>query len=170
MEGLVQSIIESCDRVLLNLNDYEARSDLMWCTTLALNGWTAAGLGLVGFPMHMIEHTLSAHYNVAHGAGLSVIMPGWMLVMVGKQQDKFNQFSERVFNHNHENKEENGRMAIESLKAIFSRWQAPVTLGELNIPESALSTLAKESLPLARNWRLNDYSEKNIHEILEVCR
>lgn len=169
MEGLILNIIDSCDRVLLDLNDYEARSDLMWCTTLALNGWTAAGLGLVGFPMHMIEHTLSAHYNVAHGAGLSVIMPGWMDSMVAKQPEKFSQFSERIFKHTGSDMLKNGRAGVSSLKEIFRQWQAPVTLAELDIPESALPELARESLPLAKNWRLNDYSEKIIYEILDGC-
>jgi alcohol dehydrogenase YqhD (iron-dependent ADH family) len=78
MEGLVKSCIDSCNRVLKNLEDYDARADIMWAATLALNGLTGAGLGKVGFPMHMIEHSLSALYNVAHGAGLSVVIPGWM--------------------------------------------------------------------------------------------
>ena len=170
MEGLIINIIDSCNRVLLNLTDYNARADLMWCSTLALNGWTAAGLGLVGFPMHMIEHTLSAHYNVAHGAGLSVIMPSWMTYMVESQPEKFNQFSERVFNHKNNELIENSLAGIASLKKIFRQWQSPVTLSELKIPESAISSLAKESLPLAKVWQLNHYSEKIIHEILDGCR
>lgn len=169
MEGLIINIIESCDRVLLDLHDYEARSDLMWCTTLALNGWTAAGLGLVGFPMHMIEHTLSAHYNVAHGAGLSVVMPGWMDHMITTQPSKFNQFSERIFNHRENDPIKNSQLGINSLKAIFKGWQAPVTLSDLKIPASDIARLAKESLPLAKNWRMNDYSEIIIQEILEGC-
>ncbi len=169
MEGLIINIMDSCNRVLANPNDYNARADLMWCTTLALNGWTAAGLGLVGFPMHMIEHTLSAHYNVAHGAGLSVVMPGWMHYMVGTQPEKFNQFSERVFNNTHGNLQTNGKNGIQALKKVFKGWQAPISLAELEIPASALAKLAKESLPLAKNWRMNDYSEKIIHEILKGC-
>ena len=50
----------------------------MWTATLALNGLTAAGLGRVGFPMHLIEHSLSALYDVPHGAGLAVVMLGWL--------------------------------------------------------------------------------------------
>ncbi len=169
MEGLIINIIDSCNRVLDDLSNYEARADLMWCTTLALNGWTAAGLGLVGFPMHMIEHTLSAHYNVAHGAGLSVVMPGWMNYMVEKQPAKFNQFSTRIFNTTKSDILENSYMGIRSLKEIFRSWQAPVTLAELDIPESALPELARESIPLAKNWRLNGYSEQIIHEILKGC-
>ncbi len=170
MEGLVINIIDSCDRVLQDLSDYDARADLMWCTTIALNGWTAAGLGLVSFPMHMIEHTLSAHYDVAHGAGLSVVMPGWMEYMVDKHPQKFNQFSQRIFNNRNGDIVANGYAGVQSLKDIFRKWQAPVTLEELSIPASDLPRLAKESLPLAKNWRLKDYSEKIIHEILEGCQ
>ncbi|MCK5545104.1 MAG: iron-containing alcohol dehydrogenase, partial [Desulfobulbaceae bacterium] len=70
MEGLVINIMESCNRVMARPDDYNARADFMWCATLALNGLTAAGLGRVGFPMHLIEHSLSAIYDVPHGAGL----------------------------------------------------------------------------------------------------
>ena len=66
MEGLVINIMESCDKILQQKDDYNGRADLMWCSTLALNGLTAAGLGMVGFPMHMIEHSLSAIYDVPH--------------------------------------------------------------------------------------------------------
>ncbi len=97
MEGLVINIMESCDQVLANPKDYVARADLMWCATLALNGWTAAGLGLVGFPMHMIEHSLSAVYNVPHGAGLSVVVPAWMGYQAERNPTKFSQFADRVF-------------------------------------------------------------------------
>ncbi len=169
MEGLIINIIDSCNRVLQDLSDYDARADLMWCATLALNGWTAAGLGLVGFPMHMIEHTLSAHYNVPHGAGLSVVMPGWMNYMVAKHPHKFNQFSQRIFSHAKPDLMENGYTGVQSLKDIFRKWQAPISLKELSIPESDLPRLARESLPLAKNWRMNDYSEEIIHEILRGC-
>ena len=50
MEGLVINSMESCDKVLENPEDYDARADLMWTATLALNGLTGAGLGKVGFP------------------------------------------------------------------------------------------------------------------------
>ncbi len=169
MEGLIINIIESCNRVIYDLNDYTARADLMWCTTLALNGWTAAGLGLVGFPMHMIEHTLSAHYNIAHGAGLSVVMPGWMHHMVDSNPHKFDQFSRRIFNHSNNNMVENSLKGIQSLREVFKGWKAPTTLKELGIPESDIDRLAKESLPLAKNWRLNEYSEEIIHAILKGC-
>ncbi|MEI6415102.1 MAG: iron-containing alcohol dehydrogenase, partial [Pseudomonadota bacterium] len=69
----------------------------MWCATMALNGWTASGLGLVGFPMHMIEHSMSALYDVPHGAGLSVVMPAWMRWAAARNPRKFAQLAERVF-------------------------------------------------------------------------
>ena len=46
---------ESCSIALQDPEDYKARANLMWAAALALNGLTAAGLGKVGFPMHLIE-------------------------------------------------------------------------------------------------------------------
>jgi len=60
MEGLAMSVMDACERCLKDLHNYQARADLMWAAALALNGLTAAGLGKVGFPMHMVEHSLSA--------------------------------------------------------------------------------------------------------------
>ncbi len=51
---------------------------MMWATTWAFNGLTSAGMGMISLPVHMIEHSLSAIYDIAHGAGLSIVLPGWM--------------------------------------------------------------------------------------------
>ena len=74
MEGLIKNSMDACERCLKDPRDYGGRANLMWTATLALNGLTAAGLGRVGFPMHMIEHSLSALYDVPHGAGLAVVL------------------------------------------------------------------------------------------------
>jgi alcohol dehydrogenase YqhD (iron-dependent ADH family) len=76
MEGLIENAMSACERCLHDPCDYEGRANLLWTATLALNGLTAAGLGRVGFPMHLIEHSLSALYDVPHGAGLAVVILG----------------------------------------------------------------------------------------------
>ena len=93
MEGLIINLMEACDEALAEPNNYPARANLMWCATMALNGWTAAGLGMVGFPMHMIEHSMSALYDVPHGAGLSVVIPAWMHWAAARRPQKFAQLA-----------------------------------------------------------------------------
>lgn len=169
MEGLVINAMESCDRVLDAPDDYQARADLMWTATLALNGLTGAGLGKVGFPMHMIEHSLSAFYNVPHGAGLSAVIPGWMRYHAARTPKRFAQFADRVFDireGSHSDKAEKGINALESwFKAIGS----PTTISALNIPEKDIPGIAENAISLARVWRMNDYDTVKIEAVLNNC-
>ena len=169
MEGLVINIMESCDRVLSNPENYAARADLMWCATLALNGWTAAGLGLVGFPMHMIEHSLSALYNVPHGAGLSVVVPAWMKYQAVQNPTKFSQFAERVFQISAKNDSEKASAGIRQLTGWFHKSGSPTSLAELKIPVTDIPNISENALKLAKIWRLRDYDQKMIEEILLLC-
>ena len=169
MEGLVKSCIDSCDRVLKNLEDYDARADLMWAATLALNGLTGAGLGKVGFPMHMIEHSLSALYNVAHGAGLSVVIPGWMSYQAQQTPEKFAQFAERVFGRSDGGMEKKTTEGIQALLSWFKKIKTPTSLDELNIPSQDIPKIAENAVELAKIWGMPDYSEEKIEEILKLC-
>ena len=173
MEGLIKNAMSGCERCLRDPCDYGGRANLMWTATLALNGLTAAGLGRVGFPMHMIEHSLSALYNVPHGAGLSVIMPGWLrwfqqqnaarIALLGRnifgtaQLDTFsdNQTAERT---------------IILLQNWFSAVNSPVSLQEIEIQPDDITGIAKNALGLAQVWHLHEYSQQTIEEILFLCR
>lgn len=56
-------------------DNYKARSELAWAATQALNFTTFCGIENNPYDTHFLEHTLSAEYNIAHGAGLSILMP-----------------------------------------------------------------------------------------------
>ncbi len=169
MEGLVISCMDSCDRVLQNLEDYDARADLMWAATLALNGLTAAGLGKTGFPMHMIEHSLSALYNVAHGAGLSVVIPGWMNYQSQRTPEKFAQFAERVFGINSGGIEERAAEGIQALLSWFTKVKTPTSLSGLQVSVKDIPVIADNAVALAKIWGMKDYTEEKIEEILKLC-
>lgn len=169
MEGLVINAMESCDRVLLTPDDYQARADLMWTATLALNGLTAAGLGKVGFPMHMIEHSLSAFYNVAHGAGLSAVIPGWMHHQAPHALPRFAQFACRVFGVNKGSLEQKAYSGIDKLTAWFTKIQAPTSITALNIPETDIPKIAENAMALAKVWRMRDYNQDMVETILQNC-
>jgi hypothetical protein len=169
MEGLVITIMESCDRVLRVPLDYQGRADLMWSATLALNGWTAAGLGMVGFPMHMIEHSLSALYDIPHGAGLSIIMPAWMRYQARLRPDKFSQFAQRVFALTGNDKD-CAMAGIKRLEEWFISVKSPTTLSQVGIAAEDIPVIAENALALAKIWRLNEYDKDIIMEILAGCR
>jgi alcohol dehydrogenase YqhD (iron-dependent ADH family) len=169
MEGLVINAMESCNRVLNKPDDYQARADLMWTTTLALNGLTGAGLGKVGFPMHMIEHSLSAFYNVPHGAGLSAVIPGWMRYHAEQSPKRFAQFANRVFDIREGNTEEKAKKGIEALDSWFLEVNSPTTITALNIPETDIPKIAENAITLAKVWRMKAYTESKVETILKNC-
>jgi len=169
MEGLVISCMDSCNRILQDLEDYNARADLMWAATLALNGLTGAGLGKVGFPMHMIEHSLSALYNVAHGAGLSVVISGWMGYQAQLTPEKFAQFGERVFGITSGSTELKAAAGIQALISWFKKVKSPTTLTDLHIAEEDIPMIAENAVALAKLWGMSDYKAEKIEEILKLC-
>ncbi len=168
MEGLVINSMESCNKVLKDPENYNARADLMWTATLALNGLTGAGLGKVGFPMHMIEHSLSAFYNVPHGAGLSAIIPGWMRFHAPLQTARFAQFAERVFNIREGDDLAKAYKGIDKLSTWFRKINSPATLGELKIPKNEFDKIAESSMTIAKVWRMQGYDTKKINTILQA--
>ena len=169
MEGLIISCMDSCNRILQDLENYDARADLMWAATLALNGLTGAGLGKVGFPMHMIEHSLSALYNVAHGAGLSVVIPGWMVHQAQLTPKKFAQFGERVFGITSGSIEQKASAGIQALQSWFKSVKSPTSLKELHISSQDIPMIAENAVALAKVWGMSDYKAEKIEEILKLC-
>ncbi len=169
VEGLIQTVIESTEQILLQPDHPEARATMMWAATWALNGLSTAGIGAYGFPNHMIEHSLSALYDIAHGAGLSIVMPGWMAYKAEQQPAKFAQFAERVFGCNEGDEQERAQAGIDALKGWFSKINSPVTLEGAEIPESDIVAIADNATMLAQKWGLSEYSSEVIASILKRC-
>lgn len=169
MEGIAQTVFDSCEKVLANPEDYDHRADMMWSATLALNGWSAAGLGKVGFPMHMIEHSLSAIYDVPHGAGLAVVMPAWLSWQADNDPRRIAQFSQRVFGVTGTNSLDIAQKGINCLSEWFERIDCPTSLENLGISSTEIPKIAENALPLARLWRLRDYSQSIIETVLQRC-
>lgn len=170
MEGLIVNAMDGCERCLENPRNYDARADLMWTATLALNGLTGAGLGRVGFPMHMVEHSLSALYDVPHGAGLSVVIPGWLKWRMKTDPVKIAQLGRRIFQTDHGSMQEQAVSTITFLTDWFRKVKCPTSLNDLEIAETEISTIAANAMGLATVWRLNEYSREVIEEILHLCR
>ncbi len=170
IEGLIINIMESCNRLMTDPQHYRSRAELMWCATLALNGLSAAGLGRVGFPMHMIEHSLSALYDIPHGAGLSVIIPGWMKFHAESNPKRISQLGKRIFGHqknSHTGAQDN---TIELLISWLKSIDCPTTLQDLEISENQIPVIAENGTNLAKIWRLSDYDQPAIEKVLQFCR
>ena len=162
VESIIKTVIETTEILLENPNDYDARAEFAWAAIQGLNGLTPAGTEGGNFPNHMIEHSLSALYNVAHGAGLSVVIPAWMKWYKEQNTAQFKRFAKEIFNSDDEN------VGIEKLESWFSKIGAPITLQELNIPRDGIKELAINANATANVWGMGElYSSETIVEILE---
>jgi alcohol dehydrogenase YqhD (iron-dependent ADH family) len=142
-EAIMKTIINNAKRVLANPNDYNARAEIMWAGTLAHNN--LVGTGRIGdFASHMIEHELSGFNDVAHGAGLAVIVPNWMKFVYRHDFPRFVQFAVRVFDveEDFHNPEETTLRGIKALRDFFSSLGMPATLREIGIYEKDFKMIA----------------------------
>ena len=88
-ESILETCIKYCPIALKDPSNYEARSNLMWASSLALNGLCGSGKSGT-WTCHPIEHELSAFYDITHGIGLAIITPNWMkYILSEKSDDKF---------------------------------------------------------------------------------
>lgn len=94
-EAIMRDIMDQAVTLRINPDDYAARADIMWAGTLAHNG--ICGVGKVeDWASHRLEHEISAIYDVAHGAGLAVIVPAWMKFCARHNPDKLWKFAINV--------------------------------------------------------------------------
>jgi alcohol dehydrogenase YqhD (iron-dependent ADH family) len=120
-------------KVIENPEDYDARANIMWLATNALNGSLVNGKGNGDWGSHLYEHTLSVLYDVAHGAGLSIVFPAWMKHFAPKFQGKLAFLAKMVFDVNEGSEEHQAEQFIVKLEAFFKQIHTPVRLAEVGI-------------------------------------
>ncbi|MGL4986761.1 MAG: iron-containing alcohol dehydrogenase [Treponemataceae bacterium] len=144
-EALMLAVIENAHIVMQNPSDYNAQANIMWAGTLAHNH--LVGLGREGdWSTHPIEHELSALYNVAHGAGLAVILPAYMYYQYKHNVPLFAQFANRIFGipYNRDNQENTAIQGINALKSFFEILGMPITMEQLGAKKEDIPYLANK--------------------------
>lgn len=162
VESIVKSVIELTDRLIEHPDDYHARAEFAWVSSQALNGLTTSGTGGGNWPNHMIEHALSALFNIPHGAGLSIVVPAWMSWYQSKNKEQFERFAKEVFG------KQSAEEGITMLKRWYSSIGTPITLAQAHIPKERIPDIAKNAHALAVVWGMGElYSVQDIEAVLE---
>lgn len=147
IEGVLHSLIHSAKIAMQNPNDYEARSNIMWCATIGLN--TITGLSKQqDWEVHMIEHQLGAYTDCAHGAGLAVISLPYYRMIAPYGIDKFVRFAKNVWGIDTDSlsKTEATEAGIEKLRNFIKELELPLTLRELGATEEMLPKIANSTV------------------------
>lgn len=144
-ESVVRVALKYGALAVKNGADIRARMQLQWAATVALNGWVQAGAD-GPFVVHAIEHVLSAWYDIAHGAGLAVLNPAWMLWAGRQNPEKFASFARRVLNVRDENDADAAARGAVELRKRFQAMGLPVTLQELGVSRDDWTDLADTAI------------------------
>ena len=165
IEGLLRSIIDSTRVAVVNPEDYEARSNLMWCSSLAMN--PLAGLGKAqDWEVHMIEHQLGAYTDCAHGMGLAAISIPYYRYVSKFGLDKFARFAREVWHINQEGmtKDQLAKAGIDALEQFVKESGMVTRLRDLNATEEMLPLIANSTL------LMGGYKQMTPQEILEILK
>jgi len=144
--GVIRTVLDN-EKILDNLGDLAARSELAWAATMGINGITDLGRGTFEYGAHIIEHSVSAHFDVIHGAGLSVIHPAWLSYRLDNDDSpvRFVKFAKEIMGLDQGSMSDAdfGRAGVDALKGKYKSWGLPTTLSEINIGENDFDVIAE---------------------------
>ncbi len=141
-EGILLSMLYEVPRAVADPDNYDARANIMWAGMVAHNNIVGVGREQ-DWNSHAIEHELSALYDVAHGAGLAVIMPAWMSYVVELHDPmRMAQMAVRVFGceMNFDNPKETAKQGIRAFRRFLASIGMPINFSQLGA--------RKEDIPL----------------------
>jgi hypothetical protein len=172
-EGVILTAMEWGPKAIANGNNVEARAQVMWAASVALIGWAQVGTN-APYPVHMMEHTVSAYHDITHAAGLSVINPAWMRFAVKSNTAKFVQFAERIFGLKaRSNSDLDCAMeGIDRFEQFLRSIGCPTRFSELGIGDDLFETYARDTLKIIHdeNGRLFGRPPMSVEDMVGVFR
>ncbi len=173
-ETIIKTLMKFGPIALEHPDNYEARAEMMLACTFGCNGLLNLGSGASGWPMHGIEHALSAYYDITHGEGLAIITPRWMRHILNDHTlERFVKFGVDIYGISAELPpyEIAERTITETHNFFEKTMHMPMSLREMGIDESRLHEIARH---IATNEGLDNpsifapLSEGDIYEILKA--
>ncbi|MFP3389061.1 iron-containing alcohol dehydrogenase [Brevibacillus sp. SIMBA_040] len=168
-ESILKTVIENADRVMANPEDYDARANILYCGTMALNGTLPVGVE-TDWATHSIEHAVSAVYDIPHGGGLAIIFPKWMRYVYRENVARFVRFAVEVWNVDPTGKTDD-EVALEGIaatEAFFARIGAPTRLADYEIDDQHLQLMAEKATPYGLIGNFKKLSSEDVAQILRM--
>lgn len=165
-EGLMRSVVHSSRIAVKNPQDYEARSNIMWTATWALNTLLKMGKS-TDWTVHMLGQALGGYTNATHGMTLSAVSLAYYRYIMPYGLDKFVRFAENVWNVSSDGKSKE-QIAAEGLSEM-EKWMKEIgvvmNISELGASEADLEKLADLTVHMS-----GGYKPLTKAEIMEVFR
>ncbi len=145
-EAVMKTVVRYARQAMDEPQNYEARSNLMWASTVGLNHLLTVGKG-GAWSVHPIEHVVSAYYDITHGIGLAILTPAWMeYVLSAQTAPRFARFAREVFGVTEPDDSIAARLGIEKVKEFNRSIGMPHSLAEAGVPEDKFAEMAAEAV------------------------
>ena len=171
MEGMMKTIIKYAPIAMKEPENYEARANLMWTSSWAINGFAHGGKQQE-WSCHPMEHELSAIYDITHGLGLAILTPRWMEYCLDETTvSKYYQFGVNVFGI--DASLEPMAVAKESRewlsKFFFETLGLKRTFTEVGIEKKNFAVMAKKACGGDVLLGFKPLRQQDIEQIFEMC-
>lgn len=167
MEVLIKTVIKYTPIAIKEPTNYEARANIMWASSWAINGFIVGGKRQ-NWSCHPMEHQLSAVYDITHGLGLAILTPRWMRYSLSeKTVDRFYRFATNVFGLTGEDKMAVSVKGIEKLEEfLFKTIGLTDTLSKLGIDDKYFDVMAEKA---ASDNTFTPLTKEDVKKIYEMC-
>ena len=170
--GFMKTVIKYAPIALEKPDDYEARANLMWASSWAINGFTRIDKGSNPWSCHPIEHELSAFYDITHGLGLAIVTPRWMRHFLREDTlDRFVEFGIDVWEIDYNLPKMD--IAMEAIRCLedffFKDLKLTDDLTDLGINDEYFEIMADRVSDYHGEPRFCDMSKQDVLDILNAC-
>ena len=171
MEGMLKTVIKYAPVAMREPENYEARANLMWTSSWAINGFITAGKRHA-WSCHPMEHELSAFYDITHGLGLAILTPRWMEYCLDESNvSRYVSFGVNVFGI--DASLEPMAIARESIKRLseffFDTLGLQRTLSELGITRDKFALMARKACRYGDIRGFKTLTPEDVERIYEMC-
>ncbi|MDY4668510.1 MAG: iron-containing alcohol dehydrogenase [Oliverpabstia sp.] len=174
-EALLRTVMESAQTLVEEPENYDARAQVMWASSLSHNGLT--GCGTVGdWSCHQLEHELGGMFDVAHGAGLAAVWGSWARYVYKEKPERFAQFAVNVMGvtNDFSDPEKTALMGIRKMEEFYRSIQMPTNIRELGVEltEEQIQELAYKCSFMDQRTigQFKVLSRKDMEEIYRMAR
>lgn len=167
-ESILRTMMETAPRLVQNLNDFDARETMLLNGTFALNGALSMGVK-TDWATHMIEHAVSAVYDIPHGGGLAILFPEWLRYVGKTRPERIIQLGERVFGIDVNGKSDEVLVeeTVQVLQDFWTSIGAPSRLSDYEIDATHLELMAERAMVAEQIGQYVPLRQQDVSAILK---
>lgn len=165
-EGVFHTLIEEGPKVLENPMDYDARANIMWAATMALNDLLGVGVPQ-DWASHAIGHEMTAIYGLDHAQTLALVVPALMTHQKAQKREKLVQFAQRIWGYDGQDQEEAVQVAIERTREFFEQMGVKTRFRDYAIDDSQFSVIL-DRLAVHQCYNLGEHQNLDRQAVKEI--